>query len=90
MITVLFDVPGMTSDQYDRSIKELEAVNEGAPVGRSYHVAAAKPGGWFVLDVWDSPETLERFAGVLMPILVKLGVTPPTPTVLPTHNVING
>jgi hypothetical protein len=87
-ITVLFDVPKMTSAQYDQVIKKLEAAGLGAPKGRSYHVASSQPGGWFVVDVWESPELLDQFAKHLMPILQSVGVKPPEPKVFPVHNVI--
>lgn len=89
-IVVVFDVPGMTSEQYDQAIGELEAAGEGNPEGRRYHVAASKSDGWLVVDVWESPELLDRFAQVLMPSLQKAGVTPPQPQVYPVHNLIRG
>ena len=89
-IVAVFNVPGMTAQQYDKTIKELEAAGQGKPKGRLYHVAAAKPGGWFVLDVWASAEELNQFAQTLMPILQKAGVTPPQPEILPVHNIIKG
>ena len=89
-IVAVFEVPGMTSEQYDRSIKELESAGAGNPKGRLYHVASSKSGGWFVVDVWESDELLNQFAQTLMPILQKIGVTPPQPQVYPVHNIIKG
>ncbi|MGH2746530.1 MAG: hypothetical protein ACRDKB_01220 [Actinomycetota bacterium] len=88
--TAVFDVPGMTAAQYDQVIAELEAAGAGAPAGRLYHVASQKPGGWLVVDVWESEEALGAFAETLMPLLSKAGVEPPQPAVLRTHNVIGG
>jgi hypothetical protein len=31
------------------------------PAGLTYHAAGAKPGGWVVLEVWDSQESQQRF-----------------------------
>ncbi|MEK7214156.1 MAG: hypothetical protein AAB289_00965 [Chloroflexota bacterium] len=90
-IAVLFEVPGMSTEQYDRVIRDLGAAGQGAPKGRRYHVNAKRPKGSFVLDIWESPEELAAFAGVLMPILVKNGVDPlPDPQILPLHSVIAG
>lgn len=89
-IAAVFDVPGMTSAQYDKVIKDLEAAGEGSPEGRLYHLASSKEGGWFVVDVWESPELLNQFAQTLMPTLQKAGVTPPEPQVYPVHNIIEG
>lgn len=87
-IVAVFEIPGMTSEQYDQVIKGLEAAGEGSPEGRLYHVAASKSGGWFVADVWRSPELLDQFAQTLMPILQQAGVTPPQPQIYPVHNII--
>jgi hypothetical protein len=87
-ITVIFDVPGMTAVQYDNVMADLENVGVSAPAGRLYHNAAAKPDGWLVVDVWESPAHLDQFAQTLMPVLAQNGVTPPQPQVYPTHNVI--
>jgi len=89
-VVAVFDVPGMTSAQYDQVIKNLEAAGAGSPKGRLHHVASSKEGGWFVVDVWESAELLNQFAQTLMPLLQKAGVTPPQPQVYPAHNVIRG
>jgi hypothetical protein len=89
-VVAVFDVPGMTSAQYDRVIKDLETAGVGSPKGRLYHVASSKEGGWFVVDVWESAELLNQFAQTLMPILQKAGVTPPQPQVYSVHKIIRG
>ncbi|MFQ5614834.1 MAG: hypothetical protein ACE5H9_22150 [Anaerolineae bacterium] len=89
-ITAVFEVPGMTAAQYDRVMNDLEAAGQAHPDGRTYHLASSTDDGWFVVDVWESPEKLESFAGTLMPILQAAGVTPPQPKVYPVHNVITG
>ena len=86
-VAVVFDVPGMTEAQYDRVMRDLDSAGASTPSGRLAHVAAELPGGWWVMDLWESPEQLERFVPVLMPILVGAGVTPPTPTILPVHRL---
>lgn len=89
-ITAVFDIPGMTSKQYDQTVKDLEAAGAGAPKGRLFHVASSKPGGWFVVDVWESEESMGAFAQTLIPILQKSGVTPQQPQIYSVHNVIKG
>ncbi|MDE3057132.1 MAG: hypothetical protein KGJ59_04150 [Bacteroidota bacterium] len=89
-IVALFDVPGMSSGQYDNTIKELESIGEGDPRGRLHHVAFSKKSGWFVVDVWESEELLNRFAQKLIPILQKNGVTPPSVETYPVHKIIKG
>lgn len=89
-IVVVFDVKGMFEPQYRQIMKDLDQSGEKAPDGRSGHFASQAEGGMVVVDVWDSPAQLERFAGVLMPILVKNGVPPPAPRVHPLLNRVDG
>jgi hypothetical protein len=86
-IAAVFDVPGMTQAQYEQVIRDLDERGASSPDGRMAHVGAAKPGGWWVVDVWESTEHLNRFVPVLMPVLSGAGVTPPTPTILPIHTI---
>jgi hypothetical protein len=87
-IIAIFDVPGMTASQYENVMKDLDRQGYSTPNGRSAHYAAAQPNGWLVIDVWESGDKLEQFAGILMPVLAKNGVTPPQPKVSPIHNQV--
>lgn len=89
-ITVLFNMPNVTSAQYDQVIHGLEAAGQGNPKGRLYHIASPKDGGWLVIDVWESGELLDQFAQTLVPIMQEVGVTPPQPQVYPLYKVIPG
>ena len=89
-ITVLFDMPNVTSTQYDKVIRGLEAAGLGSPKRRLYHIASPKEGGWLVVDVWESGELLDQFAQMLIPVMQRVGVMPPQPQVYPLHNVITG
>jgi hypothetical protein len=89
-ITAVHKVPAMTWVQYDKVVKELEVKGAGAPDGRLYHVASPDGAGWFVVDVWESEEKLNKFAQVLMPTLEGVGVAPPQPEIRPVHNIIKG
>ena len=88
MITATFDVPGMTADQYDAVMQRLSDAGQDAPAGRLLHVASDTPQGWQVVDVWESSQQLETFAGTLMPILVEIVGTPPQPDIRPTHALV--
>ncbi len=87
-IVAQFNTPGMTAQQYDQIVKDLEAAGKGRP-GRIYHIAALQADGMFITDVWESEEALTKFSETLIPILVKNGVTPVQPTILPVHNIIS-
>jgi len=87
-IGVYFPVSGMTSQQYDDVIKKLQAAGLGSPKGRVYHASFGEPNNLMVFDVWSSQAEFDAFGTVLMPILGSSGVTPPTPQIMPIHNVI--
>jgi hypothetical protein len=89
-IIAQFTLPGMTSKQYDQVMKDLAIAGQEQPQARLYHVASDITSGWYVIDIWESAEALNEFAGTLMPILVKNGVTPPTPAVIPVYNIVAG
>lgn len=87
-IVAHFEIPGMTVEQYEQTLKDLEEAGLGSPDGRIYHVASPIEGGWSVTDVWESEEKLGAFGETLMPILSSTGVTPTQPKITQVHNVI--
>lgn len=89
-IAAIFEIQGMTAEQYDRTVKDLEAAGLGAPDGRIDHISCNTGDGWWVVDHWESPEKMQKFAESLMPILEAAGVTPAEPRILPVHNIIRG
>lgn len=85
-----FAPKSMSAEQYDESLRRLEAAGQGSPSGRLYHVAFSGEGGLNVFDVWDSQESFDAFGKTLMPILGELGVDPGQPQVAQVHNIIKG
>jgi hypothetical protein len=81
---------GFTPDKYAETIKQLAAAGQGAPQGRTMHVALESNGVIQVFDIWDSQETFDAFGPTLMPILAGLGVKLNEPMVGLVHNVIKG
>lgn len=89
-ITVLYEIPGLTQDQYDKIIEELQSGEINAP-GRVFHVAGPLEGGWQVIDVFESQQAFEQFiGGGLGPVMQKLGIAPPPLKISPVHNLIRG
>ena len=89
-ITAVFTPKSMSANQYGDIIKRLEKAGAAAPKGRLYHVCYGSSNQLCVTDVWESPETFERFGQVLMPILQQVGVDPGQPVISPVHNTIKG
>ena len=89
-IVTVFDLRGEPPEQYDQTVKALEAVGVGSPQGRLYHVACLKEGEVMVVDVWESQELFERFAQTLGTVAQEVGSTKAVPKIYPVHNIIKG
>jgi hypothetical protein len=91
-----FTPQSFTVEQYDETVRRLQAAGVGSPLGRPYHCAfsasadRARGGGLHVFDVWDSQESFDKFGETLMPIMAELGADPGEPQVAAIHNVIIG
>lgn len=73
-IIVHFKPKGMTKNQYNETIKRLEAAGAGKFAGRTYHFCYGTDESRFVTDVFDSLESFQAFGQILMPILQELGI----------------
>jgi hypothetical protein len=81
---------GFTPDKYAEAIKALADAGQGAPQGRTLHVALESNGEIQVFDLWDSQEAFDAFGPTLIPILAGLDVKLNEPAVAHVHNVIKG
>src|SRR5689334_11355599 len=89
-ILFIHDESEDTLAHYDAGIKQLEKAGQGHPKGRLFHTAARKGQGYLVVDVWETPEDMDRFVQILMPILAQLGSPVVQPQLYPVHNIISG
>ena len=81
--------PGVTTAQYDETIRRLEKSGDWLPDGLEYHVAFNSDGKFRVSEVWDSQEQLDAFGERLMPILADVGIgLSGKPEMLEIHNII--
>jgi hypothetical protein len=85
----------ITQEQYEESIRRLTGGKESItspsewPTGGLLaHTAGQGPNGFRVVDVWESQEALERFAGTLIPILNEIGVQG-QPEIYPAHTFVS-
>ncbi len=88
-IVVKFAVTGMSVDKYEMALRRLEASGAGAPPGRLHHVSYGSGDNLQVIDVFDSPQSLEAFGRTLQPILKELGIVA-QPDVQEVYKVIRG
>lgn len=79
-----------TLARYDEVVKQLEATGHVHPPGRRSHVAARQGESYFVVDVWESQEAMDRFAQTLLPLARQAGIPVAQPQIYPVHNVIVG
>jgi len=86
-IVALFNVVGYTAEQYSQVIKDMEAAGKLKNPAYINRVVAQQTDGLLIIDVWESEEALNEFAETLVPILIKHGVTPARPTVLPLVDI---
>src|SRR5882724_6308868 len=88
-ISMVFEVPGMTSKEYDAIMDELLAQHKLPNPHVLSHTAFQKGDTWCVVDVWESQEACMEFGqNALFPIFQKLGVKVGQPQFYPVHNFI--
>ena len=81
--------PGVTTEQYDETLRRLEKSGDWLPDGLEYHVAFRSNGNFRVSEIWDSREQLDAFGERLMPVLKDVGIDlSGDPEVLEIHNII--
>jgi len=88
-IVVKFDVSGMDASKYDEVLRRLEAIGQGAPDGRLYHIAYGDKQNLQVIDVFESPANLDAFGAKLIPILMEFGIEA-KPAPIEIYNIIKG
>ena len=89
-IAVLYELPEMVQEQYDKIIELLQRGGITAE-GRTYHLAGSTGAGWRVLDVFESHNAIDAFVqNKLGPIMQEAQVTPPQIQIWPIHNVLTG
>lgn len=94
-VGVLLNMPGITQDQYEQVTAKIFGQYpmraDQTPDGCLMHSAGPMPGGWYVYDVWESPEHFGRFGesqvGPAMAEVVGPG-DPPQPEFFPIHNYV--
>jgi hypothetical protein len=87
-IAAYFHPESLTAQQYDETIRRLNAAGMAQPAGRLYHSCFGDDGKLMVFEIWESPATFEAFGMHLMPILQDVGINPGTPSIMPIHNIL--
>ena len=89
-IVVRFNPTNLTTEQYNESIRRLEAAELAwPPEGLEFHVLFGSEGDLRVSEIWDSQEQLQAFGEGMMPILTDVGVEfSSAPEIFEVHNTI--
>jgi hypothetical protein len=87
-IATYFHPETLTTQQYNESIRRLEAAGAGQPAGRLHHSCFGNDGKLMVFEIWESPAHFAAFGSTLMPILQDVGINPGDPDVMPIHHII--
>jgi hypothetical protein len=87
-ILVRFTPASLTAQEYDQTVRMLEAGGEWPPDGLDFHTCFGTDGNLRVSEIWDSREQFEAFGERLMPVLAEAGIEPGEPELLEVHNII--
>jgi hypothetical protein len=89
-IIAYFQFTDVTEAQYQAVWNDLRAAGMASPEGLLHHVGGMEgSNGCFVCDVWESAEAFQNFGSTLMPLLVKNGIPPVEPKILPVSYEYN-
>lgn len=88
-LAIFFTPKSMNADQYNETIKQLDAQGAGKPDGRLHHVAFGTGNNLRVMDIWESKEKFNAFGQILMPIIQKLGMElAKPPEIIQVYNIV--
>ena len=86
---------GLTKDSYEEAVRRvtggkstLDSPADWPVEGLLAHVAGDAPGGFRVVDVWESEEAAARFGETLVPILQEIGIEA-QPELYATHTFVS-
>jgi quinol monooxygenase YgiN len=85
-IAFIFNVPGMTQEQYETTHQQLgNPLEQGALI----HIAGPMEGGWRIVEVWPSQEAADRFFGSqrVQQVFQNTGAPPIQPIVFPVYRL---
>ena len=85
-IVAIYPASGMTTEQYDETIKRLDDTGVSKPL---YHVCFGDKENLQVVDVYESREAFDKHGETLIPILKDVGINLAEPEVLEVHNIMS-
>lgn len=97
-VGMLLSGEGVTEDMYRQATEKMFGTypmpEEDSPEGLLLHTAGQSAQGWYIYDVWESPEHFQRFVeGRLGPALQEVvgeGGPQPEPQFFPIATLVKG
>ena len=87
-VGLIMNFPGVTQEQYDTVMEQLNLSGRMPPGGIS-HAAGPTDEGWRVVDVWESQEAFETFLHErLYQAMQNAGLPRPQIDTWPVHSVL--
>ena len=94
-ILAIHHAPTLTAERYDLVARgltngrdRLESLSDGGIRGLLFHAAAQGDDGFWVVDIWESREAIDRFSRRVRPIAEAAGITEPMKTYA-LHNLLS-
>lgn len=85
---------GLTRESYEQVTQRLagksrmESKSDWPVAGVLVHIAGEAPGGFRVVDVWESDDAAQRFGEKLGPLLEEFGISA-QPEMYPAHAFVS-
>ena len=94
-VVLIHQGAGLTRETYEETVRRvtsgkstLESPADWPVDGLLAHAAGEAPGGFRVVDVWESEEAAGRFGETLIPILREVGIEA-EPEMYPAHTFVS-
>jgi hypothetical protein len=85
---IIFDIPGMTREQYERLTPILNAAAKSAP-GFLAHISGPTETGYRIVEAWQSEEAQQRFVmEQVVSIFQREGIPPARTETFIVENVV--
>jgi hypothetical protein len=84
---VYFHPKGLTLEQFNEVHRRLVDIGQEHPDGRVHHSCFGEDGELMIFEVWESPEKIQAFGPILMPVLAEVGIDAGEPAVLAVHKL---
>ncbi len=86
--------PSLTRERYEEVVRRLtngrsrlESRSDGGIEGLLVHVAGEGEDGFWIVDIWESQEAVDRFGQMIRPIAESVGIEEPLRT-YPVHTLL--